>query len=118
MVHRVESQAQQAIVAEAESTMVVFDYDSGKPHPVPDTMCAAIEVVEECACSCKGSRVSNTVEKVYYVRCGQRRETFYGLLGFGAVTLACASPCPSGRKRTGTLSRSSVVSGVHGLLSP
>jgi acyl-CoA thioester hydrolase len=46
MVHRVESQTQQAIVAEAESTMVVFDYDSGKPHPVPDAMRAAIEAVE------------------------------------------------------------------------
>jgi acyl-CoA thioester hydrolase len=46
MVHRVESQAQQAIVAEAESTMVVFDYDSGKPHPVPPAMRAAIETLE------------------------------------------------------------------------
>jgi acyl-CoA thioester hydrolase len=46
MTHRVESQAQRAIVAEAESTMVVFDYDSGKPHPVPDAMRAAIEALE------------------------------------------------------------------------
>ncbi|HVU90327.1 MAG TPA: thioesterase family protein [Pirellulales bacterium] len=46
MTHRVESQAQRAIVAEAESTMVVFDYDSGKPHPVPDAMRTAIESLE------------------------------------------------------------------------
>ncbi len=46
MVHQIESLAQQAIVAEADSTMVVFDYDSGKPHPVPDALRAAIEALE------------------------------------------------------------------------
>ena len=38
MTHRVESQSQRAIVAEAESTMVVFDYATSKPHPVPETL--------------------------------------------------------------------------------
>jgi acyl-CoA thioester hydrolase len=46
MTHRVESQSQQAIVAEAESTMVVFDYATSKPHPVPETLRAAIEGLE------------------------------------------------------------------------
>jgi acyl-CoA thioester hydrolase len=46
MEHRVESVAQHAIVAEAESTMVVFDYTSGKPHPVPEEMRRAIETLE------------------------------------------------------------------------
>ena len=46
MEHRVESHAQQQIVAEAESTMVVFDYTSGKPHPVPDELRQAIEELE------------------------------------------------------------------------
>ncbi len=46
MTHRVESQSQQAIVAEAESTMVVFDYATSTPHPVPDSLRAAIEGIE------------------------------------------------------------------------
>ena len=46
MEHRVFSLAQQAIVAEAESTMVVFDYTAGKPHPVPDELRRAIEALE------------------------------------------------------------------------
>ncbi len=46
MTHRVESQSQRAIVAEAESTMVVFDYATSKPHPVPETLRAAIEGLE------------------------------------------------------------------------
>jgi acyl-CoA thioester hydrolase len=46
MLHRIESLEQRAIVAEAESTMVVFDYTTGKPHPVPDEMRRAIEQLE------------------------------------------------------------------------
>jgi acyl-CoA thioester hydrolase len=46
MQHRVESLAQHAIVAEAESTMVVFDYSSAKPHPVPEDLRRAIEELE------------------------------------------------------------------------
>ena len=46
MTHRVESQSQKAIVAEAESTLVVFDYASGKPHPVPEALRKAIEKTE------------------------------------------------------------------------
>jgi acyl-CoA thioester hydrolase len=46
MLHRVESDEQRAIVAEAESTMVVFDYTTGKPHTVPDEMRRAIEQLE------------------------------------------------------------------------
>ena len=46
MEHRVESLTQQAVVAEAESTMVVFDYASGKPHPVPEELRRAIEALE------------------------------------------------------------------------
>jgi acyl-CoA thioester hydrolase len=46
MEHRVESLAQHAMVAEAESTMVVFDYTAGKPHPVPEDMRRAIEGLE------------------------------------------------------------------------
>jgi acyl-CoA thioesterase FadM len=34
------------IAAEAESTMVVFDYHAGKSHPVPDELRAAIERIE------------------------------------------------------------------------
>jgi acyl-CoA thioester hydrolase len=46
LTHHIESQSQQAIVAEAESTLVVFDYDAGRPHPVPDELRAAIEKIE------------------------------------------------------------------------
>ncbi|HEY2841169.1 MAG TPA: thioesterase family protein [Pirellulales bacterium] len=46
MEHRIVSTAQNVIAAEAESTMVVFDYRAGKSHPVPDELRAAIEQIE------------------------------------------------------------------------
>jgi acyl-CoA thioester hydrolase len=44
--HRIISQEQQAIVAEGTSTMVVFDYGANQPHPVPQPIRQAIEVLE------------------------------------------------------------------------
>jgi acyl-CoA thioester hydrolase len=44
--HRIISQEQQAIVAEGTSTTVVFDYAANRPHPVPQPICQAIEVLE------------------------------------------------------------------------
>ena len=46
MEHVIVSQAQQAVVAEAESTMVSFDYTAGKSQPVPDDARAAIAKLE------------------------------------------------------------------------
>ena len=46
MEHVIVSQAQQAVVAEAESTMVSFDYTAGKSQPVPDEARAAIARLE------------------------------------------------------------------------
>jgi acyl-CoA thioester hydrolase len=46
MDHVVVSQAQQAVVAEAESTMVSFDYGSGTSQPVPAEARAAIAKLE------------------------------------------------------------------------
>ena len=44
--HRIISQEQQAIVAEGTSTTVVFDYAANRPHPVPEQIRQAIEVLE------------------------------------------------------------------------
>jgi acyl-CoA thioester hydrolase len=46
MEHRLVSQSQQHVAAEGESTVVVFDYTAGKPHPVPDDLRAAISELE------------------------------------------------------------------------
>jgi len=41
--HAVVSQSQQAVAAEGISTIVVFDYRTNKPHPVPPALRQAIE---------------------------------------------------------------------------
>jgi acyl-CoA thioester hydrolase len=46
MQHAVWSHAQQAIAADGESVVVVFDYGSQKPVRIPDEMRAAIAQVE------------------------------------------------------------------------
>ena len=46
MEHKIYSQAQQAIVAEAHSTIVAFDHGAGVPRPVPDDVRAAISRLE------------------------------------------------------------------------
>jgi acyl-CoA thioester hydrolase len=47
MRHLIYSRGQQAIAAEGESTVVLFDYKSQKPTPVPDDLRALIEKVEK-----------------------------------------------------------------------
>jgi acyl-CoA thioester hydrolase len=46
MVNAIWSQRQQAIVADGESTIVVFDYNAQKPTPIPDAIRTAIELFE------------------------------------------------------------------------
>ncbi|MEX0938441.1 MAG: thioesterase family protein [Pirellulales bacterium] len=46
MEHRLVSQSQQRLAAEGESTVVVFDYTAGKPHPVPEDLRKAISELE------------------------------------------------------------------------
>jgi acyl-CoA thioester hydrolase len=46
MEHKIISQNEQAIAALGVSTMVVFDYNSGRPHPVPDHIRRDIERIE------------------------------------------------------------------------
>jgi acyl-CoA thioester hydrolase len=46
MRHLLYSQAQQAIAAEGESTVVMFDYQSQRPVPVPDDIRRQIERLE------------------------------------------------------------------------
>jgi acyl-CoA thioester hydrolase len=46
MTHALWSQRQQALVADGESTIVVFDYQTQRPVPVPDAIREAIEKLE------------------------------------------------------------------------
>lgn len=46
MEHRVVSESQQAIAADGDSTIVVYNYAEHKSVPVPETLRAAIEQVE------------------------------------------------------------------------
>lgn len=46
MEHAVFSEAQQAIVGDGDSVIVVFDYATQKPTPIPDALRAAIEELE------------------------------------------------------------------------
>jgi acyl-CoA thioester hydrolase len=46
MEHAVWSEAQQALVAEGHSTVVVFDYTAGRSRPVPDDVRTAIAALE------------------------------------------------------------------------
>jgi acyl-CoA thioester hydrolase len=46
MVHRVYSTAQKAIVAEGDSTIVMFHYDQQRPIPVADDIRAKIDAIE------------------------------------------------------------------------
>jgi acyl-CoA thioester hydrolase len=46
MEHVIESRAQGRIVAEATSTIVVFDYQRHASHPIPDELRRAIEKIE------------------------------------------------------------------------
>lgn len=46
MAHLVYSQSQQAIIAEGDSTIVVFDYATQRPTPVPADVRAKIEALE------------------------------------------------------------------------
>jgi acyl-CoA thioester hydrolase len=44
--HKIFSQGQLALAAEGTSTLVVFDYQTNRPHPVPDEIRRAIEELE------------------------------------------------------------------------
>ena len=46
MAHGLWSRSQQAIVADGDSTIVVFNYDTQGSVPVPEEVCAAIENIE------------------------------------------------------------------------
>ena len=46
MTYRVWSEAQQAVVAEGDSTIVAFDYRQNKSQPVPPELRAKIEQIE------------------------------------------------------------------------
>lgn len=46
MQHRVWSDALRAVAAEGDSTLVAFDYQAGRPHPVPEAIRAAISKLE------------------------------------------------------------------------
>jgi len=46
MIHRVYSTAQQAVAAEGDSTIVMFDYDAQKPVVVGEEMRGRIEALE------------------------------------------------------------------------
>jgi acyl-CoA thioester hydrolase len=46
MVHRIYSTAQQAVAAEGDSVIVMFDYDHQRPVPVPEAMRAKIATIE------------------------------------------------------------------------
>lgn len=47
MAHRIYSSAQQAVAAEGESVVVMFDYPAQRPIPVPDEIRAIIEALEK-----------------------------------------------------------------------
>jgi acyl-CoA thioester hydrolase len=44
--HKIWSDAQQAIVADGQSTLVVFDYSVNQPHAVPERVRSQIESLE------------------------------------------------------------------------
>jgi acyl-CoA thioester hydrolase len=44
--HEIWSEAHQAIAADGHSTVVVFDYGTNRPQPVPESMRAAISAIE------------------------------------------------------------------------
>lgn len=46
MAHRVYSAAQQEVVADGESTIVLFDYNTHRPHRIPDHLREHIEAFE------------------------------------------------------------------------
>lgn len=46
MVHQIFSMQQQALVAEGDSTIVMFDYTTQQPTPVPDNIRARIDALE------------------------------------------------------------------------
>lgn len=44
--HELVTQSDQMLAAEGKSTIVVFDYNANRPHPVPDSIRRAIEAFE------------------------------------------------------------------------
>lgn len=46
MEHELFTHSNQALAAEGKSTIVVFDYTTNRPHPVPDSIRRAIEALE------------------------------------------------------------------------
>ncbi|SIO62375.1 acyl-CoA thioester hydrolase [Singulisphaera sp. GP187] len=46
MEHELFTQSNQALAAEGKSTIVVFDYSTNRPHPIPDPIRRAIEALE------------------------------------------------------------------------
>jgi len=44
--HELVTSSDRAVAAEGKSTIVVFDYNTNRPHPVPDTIRRAIESLE------------------------------------------------------------------------
>ena len=57
--HAIVCETQQAVVAEGTSTTVVFDYQAGKPHPVPESVRRAIESLEAARI-----RMTNTMPRI------------------------------------------------------
>jgi acyl-CoA thioester hydrolase len=47
MEYAVFSEAHQAIAADGDSTLVVFDYTSNRPRPIPDELRTAVKQLEE-----------------------------------------------------------------------
>jgi len=47
MEHRLVSESQNAVVAEGDSTLVVFDYKTQQSCPIPEALRAAIEAFEQ-----------------------------------------------------------------------
>ncbi|MEX2560788.1 MAG: thioesterase family protein [Pirellulales bacterium] len=47
MEHRLYSEAHKMVAADGESTLVIFDYNSERPHAIPDEVRAAIAELEK-----------------------------------------------------------------------
>jgi acyl-CoA thioester hydrolase len=44
--HRIASERQSEVVADGKSTVVIYDYAAGRPHPAPDDLRQAISKLE------------------------------------------------------------------------
>jgi acyl-CoA thioester hydrolase len=46
MEHLLVNDAAESVAAEGSSTLVVYDYNAARPHPVPERLREAIEALE------------------------------------------------------------------------